>query len=756
MNRKKVIFISGFFTIVSLNLLAADNVSGTDFKVTRNGLTTLISSGNLEFKVHCLRPNTIPQTSDTDTWKLINEISSFKRLGGIAGQMNTCTYSASTGVVDYQVWTSDMKDLVAFREVFTNKTKKPVKLNSLNPFFIDGKENFSNGNVADWRIMEQFRHKNDLPKSEIPVAGQKIVCDPFFIINSSKGEGNNLFIGYQTFSLHLADITVSFNNDLKLNNIVSNCDFEGIEVPKDGSRTSQWVIVAQGPDANRLMAEFTGRVRAYYDLKEPEGYAPSVYCTWYYHADNYNEEIFKADIMQFRKEHLPFDAFLIDECWDMNKWGDFEVNSKFPDGMKWVADQISSAGYIPGIWTAPFLVDKGSNIVDNHPEWLLKNSKGSLCTFNMNDIDHNILDLTYPGVCEYLEEQFRKISRDWGFRYFKFDFMRSVFLDTDQQFYDRTSTSLEAYRKGLEAIRRGTGNDAYISVCGGHYGASLGIANTQRSGSDVKSQWNRTELPKYRQNILRTWMSGLWHVDPDAMMVRRQATANPDDKRGLTPGLFTDDEAFTNTVNQFIGGNLVTFTEDFARIDEDRKLLYRHVIPSVSSSSVPIDVFNVRCPEVMLTRISPRCEKLDDWNMLSIINWGDEEKEYSIQADNRITGNLKGDRFLIYDFQSMKILGWISGNETINIKGVKGHQSKVLKIVPWDGLSAMFAGTDLNFSCGGVEISDITCNDGVITGSLETEWFVPVKLTFVIPSAEGYELRLVETAAGQRDFTLNY
>jgi hypothetical protein len=756
MKRKQMILICGLILFISLNLPAADNKPGTDFKVSRNGLTTSISSDNLEFKVHGLRPSTIPQTSETGSWKLMNEISAFNRLWGIAGQINTCTYSTNTGVVDYEVWISDRKDLVAFREVYTNKTKKPVRLNSLCPLFIDGKENFSFGNIPDWRILEQFRHKNDLPKSEIPATGQKIVCDPFFIINSSGGEGNNLLIGYQTFSLHLADITASFDNYLKLNNIVSNCEFESVEVPKDGSRTSQWVIVAQGPDANRLMADYAGRVRAYYDLKEPERNAPSVYCTWYYHADNYNEEIFKADISQFRKEHLPFDAFLIDECWDMNKWGDFEVNDKFPDGMKWVADQISSAGYIPGIWTAPFLVDKGSRIVDNHPEWLLRNSKGNLCTFNMNDIDHNILDLTYPGVCEYLEEQFRKISRDWGFRYFKFDFMRSVFLDTDQQFYDRTSTSLEAYRKGLEAIRRGTGSDAYISVCGGHYGASLGIANTQRSGSDVKSQWNKTELPKYRQNILRTWMSGLWHVDPDAMMVRRQADANPDDKRGLTPGLFNDDEAFTNTVNQFIGGNLITFTEDFARIDEDRKLLYRHVIPSVNSSSVPIDIYNLVCPEIMLTRISPRCDKLDDWNMLSIINWSDEEKEYRIPLDSRITENLKGERFLIYDFQSMKIVGWISENDTIIIKGVKGHQGKVLKIVPWDGSSAMFIGTDLNFSCGGVEISDITFNDGVITGSIDSEWFVPVKVTFVVPSHEGCELRQIETVAGQRDFTMNY
>ena len=581
---------------------------------------------------------------------------------------------------------------------------------------------------------------------------KSVSCDPFFIINNNRGEGNNLFIGYQTFDLHLAEIEISFDGDLKLENITAKCDFEGVDVPPDGSRTSQWVIISQGSDPNLLIDDYTERIRAYYNSEEPGKNAPAVYCTWYYHADNYNEEIFNGDIVQFKKEHLPFDVFLIDECWDVADWGDFEANSLFPHGMKWVAGQINSAGYTAGIWCTPFLVDGESDLSKNHPSWLLKNSKGKLCTFNMNERDHYILDLTFPGVCDYLEDQFRKISRDWGYGYFKFDFMRSVFIDTDQQFFDKTATSLEAYRKGLEAIRRGTGHDAYISVCGGHYGASFGIADTQRSGSDVKSQWDEKELPKYRQNILRTWMAGLWHVDPDAMMVRRQEKALPTDKRSLTTGLFTDDEAFTNTVNQFIGGNLITFTEDFAKIDNDRKMLYKHVIPSVNSASRPLDPFNPVCPEIMLTEITPVCEKLDIWNMLSIINWSNFKKDYEIRLDQKVTGNLKGDRFLVYDFQSGEIIDWISRDETTKIQGVKAHQSRLLKIVPWDGRALMFLGTDLNFSCGGLEIADITYYNNKIAGRLETGWSVPVKLTFVIPGLKGFETRKVETVPGQKRF----
>jgi len=752
----KIVFIAVFLCCTLPDSSSQGLPSTLPFKVNRNGLETNISTDGLNLTLHFLKPNTIPVSSDPGNWDRISETSVSKSLGGKSGFLYTVTSHSNIGQIDCQTWVSEGNDLVAFRQVFTNKSKKSVKLNNLYPMFIDGKEQFSFGTISDWRILEQFRHKNDLPKSEVPVAGKTITCDPFFIINDNKGTGKNLFIGYQTFSLHLAGISVSFDNNLQLNSISSDCDFEGIELPVNGTRTSQWVIISLGPDASSLINDYTERVREFYNMEKPGNNAPSVYCTWYYHADNYNEEIFKGDIAQFKKEHLPFDVFLIDECWDMNDWGDFESNSSFPDGMKWAAGQINSAGYIAGIWTAPFLIDQGSALAGNHPEWLLKNSKGQLCTFNMNNTDHNIIDPTYPGVCEYLEEQFRKISQDWGYKYFKFDFMRSMFLDVDQQFYDKRATSLEAYRLGLEAIRRGTGNEAYISVCGGHYGASYGIANTQRSGSDVKSQWAGIELPKYRQNILRTWMTGLWHVDPDAMMVRRQEKPNPDDKRNISTGTFTDDEAFTNAINQFIGGNLITFTEDFAKIDEDRKMLYKHVIPSVNSASVPLDLYNTQCPELMLTRISPVCKELGEWNMLSVVNWSDDTKDYQVTLDKKIIGNLKGDSFLVYDFQTMKIIAQLSNSEVLTIPGVKGHKSILLKIVPWDGRSPMFLGTDLNFSCGGVEVADVNYSNDYISGLLETDWFVPVKLTFVIPSADGYEVKQIVTTPGQKKFYLRF
>jgi hypothetical protein len=142
--------------------------------------------------------------------------------------------------------------------------------------------------------------------------------------------------------------------------------------------------------------------------------------------------------------------------------------------------------------------------------------------------------------------------------------------------------------------------------------------------------------------------------------------------------------------------------------------------------------------------------------MLSIVNWSDKSKDYEILFDNQVMGNLKGDQFLVYDFQTRKLITQLARGNTLSLKGVNGHNSKLLKIVPWDGKSVMFIGTDLNFSCGGLEIKDIDYDNGTIRGLLETNWNVPVKLTFVVPSADGYELKEIETVSGQRRFFLDY
>ena len=689
----------------------------------------------------------------------------YEELAGIPGQRTTDIFICSNIQVARQVWVSDDHRVVAIRQKLSNFTVQPLKLRSMTPLACKTGDQFilkNNPDPANWYVQAQKRLKNEFPVLYRPSGTDTLIADPFLAVPLSEDpRGACLLIGYLDWMKHLASIDLSFKkegNQISFDGLYADGEFNDVTLPPQGERTTQWIWITIGQDFREAVTGYVGNVATYHHIASPPRDAPSVYCTWYWYGPDYSEDYLLRDLEALKNKgpRKPFDVFLIDECWCIPNWGDYTANEKFPRGMKFVADKIKEAGYIPGIWTPPYLVLPSSELFKKHPDWLLRKSSGEYYTFPMNDQENLVLDPTYPGVSEFLEESFRMLSHDWGFRYFKFDFMRSVFLDGDYKFYDPSVNRLEAYRMGLEAIRRGVGDDAFISVCGGHYGGSLGIANSQRSGSDVVSFWDQKEVPKYRQNIMRTWMSRLWQVDPDAMMVRRNVTPEFEGSHAkLSLGLFTDDEARVNALNQYVGGGLITFTENFASLDSDRLALYRHIIPSVNSSSFPVDWYDPYLPSMMVTNVHPLCSDLQNWNTVTIINWTDKPKKYILKLDDQILESLTGDQFLLFEFFSQKVKGFYRRGDAVDLEELAPHEGCLVKIVPWNGKSPVLAGTDLHFSMGGVEITECRSGTTYIEGNLNTNWSCQVRLTAVFPRGEdGFGVRQTLLQPGQKRFRI--
>ncbi len=724
--------------------------------------TLLVTSDEVRIESEWISPVIEPVIPGND-WKFTERQTASADIAGLAGQCITDVFSNKKMDLERQVWISDDHTVVAVRQKLSNFTEDPVRLSNMTPFACTDNEKFrlpQNPDTRNWKIVVQKRLKNGLPLSYRPAGTDTLIADPFLALPVGMDpEGRCLLAGYLDWTKHLAHLQLAFSGKKgapMMDGLSAVCEFDDVILPPGGERTTQWIWLTVGTDLQSTVYEYADRVGKYHHIKPPPRNAPSVYCSWYWYGGNYTEEYLLRDLHALEKMSIrkPLDVFLIDECWAVDRWGDFTANDKFPDGMKYIAGRIMEAGYIPGIWSPPYLVSPSSELVRKHPQWVLRKKDGSHYTFPMNDREHLVIDPTYPGVTAYLEESYRKLSQDWGYKYFKFDFMRAVFIDGDYKFYDPTVNRLEAYRMGLEAIRRGVGDDAYISVCGGHYGGSLGIANSQRSGSDVVSYWDEKEIPKYRQNIMRTWMSRLWHVDPDAMMIRRNETPEFSGSHAkLSLGLFTDDEARVNALNQYIGGGLVTFTENYLTLDADRLALYKHVIPSVNASSFPVDWYDPMIPSMMVTHIIPECTRLDPWNTLAIVNWTDKNKNVAFSMDGSILNCLYGDRFLVFEFFSQQVLGIFSRNENVTSGDLAPHSGMLFRIIPWDGKKPVLAGTDLHFSMGGVEIQDWKWDKGSVEGTLKTDWRYPVKLTTVFPGKNaGTEIRIVTLRPGQKRF----
>jgi len=739
-------------------------------------------------------PLTIPQSPSLSVWEHSREETrESSDLAGMAGTTITDIFSLVDSQVDdmevassgaglnltlkRQVFTSADTNTVALRQTLINNGPRSIRLQALLPLLCNGSQSLllNGSGASSWDVCVQKRFKNDGPTSfrpgvddwdlemaQHPVgptgeakAGEDdedltlIRADPCCLLRPRNEPGAAaLFLGFLTQTGHLARLEMRFRGggeSVQFERLTAECEFDGVMVRPGECRTSQWLQIAAGP-ADQLLRDFADRVGLVHDVAPPQGPPPSMLCSFYTYGEYYEERWFEEDLEDLARRPVPFDVFLIDGGWEKAR-GDWEPREDWwPHGMKAAAERIVETGYRPGIWTAPFVAARHSQLMSKHPDWVLKLDNGEM---KEHAPDVWTLDPTYPGVCEFLEETFRKITFEWGYHFHKFDFMRSVFNDPRVCFHDPSATRLEAYRMGLEAIRRGTGPDAYLCVCGGHFGGSLGIAQSQRSGSDVRGWWDGMMKPRIKQNVLRTWMHRLWHVDPDAVLLRRRDVPLIEGPHGqYSLGRLTDDEARVVTLNQYLSGGLVCVAEKFRELDEDRRALLRHILPTMDAPALPLDPLEPVAPSLLVAQVEPQCPGLGRWNTLAVINWDDEPKAIPVVLSDAVTRGMKAQRFLVFELFEQQVLGLFEAGAAVDLGSLPPHSCRQLRIAPWEGDQPVLAGTDMHLSGGGVEIAawQVT-SDREVSGMVETPWDYSVQLTVAFPAGTGF-VTGTQTAAG--------
>ncbi len=256
---------------------------------------------------------------------------------------------------------------------------------------------------------------------------------------------------------------------------------------------------------------------------------PRIWCSWY----SLFTDIDETGILQILEgvKDLSFDVFQIDDGWQL-AMGDWDVNAKFPSGMSAMARRIQAAGFQTGLWLAPFIVQPKSSLYRDHPDWLLRDEQGDLIPAGhcWGSVFYG-LDTTHPDVLKWIGETIARV-RAWGYDYLKLDFLYAAAMPAKRH---RNVGGEEAYRLGLEAVRKAAGDDAYLLVCGAPILSSLGLADAARIGPDVTPMWDNEDrvfglqdftgpstLNALRTTLGRLWLKPLLHVDPDVFFFRQR------------------------------------------------------------------------------------------------------------------------------------------------------------------------------------------------------------------------------------------
>ena len=254
--------------------------------------------------------------------------------------------------------------------------------------------------------------------------------------------------------------------------------------------SSEPLLISSGADYLDQLKTYGRLIRQLHHPREITT-SPAGWWSWtaYYFGLNQGTALTNAAWLAENLKELGYRFFHIDEGYQYAR-GEYTTPDAtlFPGGMRVLEHKISALGLTPGIWTAPFEVSERSWVYEKHKDWLIHNATGQPIhagwVLQGRRIDPlYIIDTTNPGAQKYLHETYSTLTKDWGIRYIKLDFMDDAAIEGF--YYKPHTTALEAQRIGLEVIREAVGENVLLDKDGSPMLNPVGLVDTGRISVDT-------------------------------------------------------------------------------------------------------------------------------------------------------------------------------------------------------------------------------------------------------------------------------
>jgi alpha-galactosidase len=566
---------------------------------------------------------------------------------------------------------------------------------------------------------------------------------------------HNMLLGCTSFQTYFSHVLVQARGDQSSFHISIANHFDHTTLLPGASVTTEKAILLIGErDHDSLFKLYMDRVCGEMKPISHFNQPATGWLSWYYYYGKVSEDDILDNVRGLQElNQIQPEYVVIDSGWFLETgFGDWEANSKFPDGMKSLANKISEAGYKPGLWFSPLLADAGSILVREHPDWLLMKDGVPVAGMNPNGSDvlelhekNNIkfvLDLTNPEVLEYLRILFHRVVHEWGFRYIKLDFLvRSLFtdqgnhssLDRDQIYYPHVTT-VEAYRNAMKVIREAAGKECYILGCAAPLFASMGdLIDANRMTPDITRRnyvpdsirptaWELVKICS-KTMAARYFLNGrAGFNDPDVLVIR-----------GHEPEGISDDYKPTlDEVRAWAGvvalsGGLLFYNDKLTVLEEERKPILNQLFPVGPSAAVPIDFFNTDAPEIWKLPLEREGEQ---WTVLGVFNWGETTKDISVD----LAGLGFKDELTVHgvEFWSQDYLNGCDNQ--LQVREVLPHSMRLIAIRTLADHPQLI-GTDMHFTQGWAEFTSVTWEHQTLKLQWKPNYKQRGKVIVYIPSA---------------------
>ena len=426
--------------------------------------------------------------------------------------------------------------------------------------------------------------------------------------------------------------------------VAAMANYDSYTLEEGESAGTDDLLILRGNDYNKLLEEWAATCTKSMGSRIPD-HIPTGWNDWQFYRNEKTQEdiISSCDALKVLKSQgWPLEFIQIDGgfCMHLSEWS--QPKPEFSMGIAAVSRYVRNAGFRFGLWFAPYIQNVKTKVVQEHPEWLLRDKEGKVVELGSSNVGRScLIDYTVPGALDWLREKIKMLVDEWHVEWIKLD-GPNITTYRKGVLQDKKTTFQQMLRTTLKTIAE-TAGDVLIEG-EGDMTAALGYVDLHRVQQDNHMMWlwdNDSNTPYapmvYGKELIMSFLHNIWWCNHRENIILRDYPspfAHVGERRpGIAEQLFTANERRVQLASAMIAPGGLLLTDPMAELIRRPELLAdaEMLFPPAPGRAKLLDPFPADGCKY------PHYVELDTGSKryLAVFNWGETTEDFTLPSGKK-------------------------------------------------------------------------------------------------------------------------